>query len=34
MEVIDTFAGHPPGKLSGHDSPVHADEHEVRRDEL
>jgi hypothetical protein len=26
LEVIDTFAGHPPGKLSGHDSPVHADE--------
>ena len=30
LEVIDTFAGHSPGKLSGHDSPVHADEHEVR----
>jgi O-methyltransferase len=26
LEVIDTFDGHPPGKLSGHDSPVHADE--------
>jgi hypothetical protein len=26
LEVIDTFAGHPPGKLSAHDSPVHADE--------
>lgn len=25
LEVIDTFAGHPQEKLSGHDSPVHAD---------
>jgi O-methyltransferase len=25
MEVIDTFAGHPPDQLTDHDSPVHGD---------